>query len=370
MSRSSITLSQLSREYDLWNAEVSACTKAACGLAVRRLHAFFRWSYEREHGGPPPADFDVAVESISPRDIAHWRTWLLQGARDGRGGWLRKPVRPHTVHSYHAALRQVFRYGLELQPPLIESNPLAGVKNRRPPQPEPDVWSRVEIAALLRAIRRIRWQDSTAAVRWTSILYGLLHGQRINEVTTQRRIDLRPESGTVFVRARDDMPGQWWQWRTKGKVDRAVGVSPQYVRVLRRLLRACPWMFPHLSRRACQNRIARIGDLTWRQRQQPYSTVNRDFGVIVAQANVLRLEKGQPTIDIAYPHMGRQTAATALAARGVHPKVLSTIMGWSSAETGNRHYIQVRQEQAVQTSRSCFTTTGRRQLGNKDSNLD
>lgn len=369
MSRSSITLSALVAEYDLW-AEVAPCTKQGVAVAARRLHAFYVWQYQRQHQGAPPADFDVIVAEIQPRDIGHWRAWLVQGERSGRGGWSRRPVRPHTVHSYHAALRQLFAYGLELSPPLIGSNPMEGVPNRRPPDIEPDVWTRDEIAALLRAVRWIRWQDRTARVRWISLLYSVLHGQRINEATNLRRIDLRPAERLVLVRARGDEPGQWWQWRTKGKTDRAIGISRQYARALRRLLQECPWMYPHLSKRACQIRIERIGDLTWRQRQQPYSVVNRDFGAIVRQANVIRQERGQPTIAVAYPHMGRQTAATALAARGVHPKVLSTIMGWSSPDTGNRHYIQVQQEQAVAASRSCFTDTGRRQLGNKDSNLD
>ena len=288
------------------------------------------------------------VAEITPRDISHWRAWLIQGLG-------RRAVSLHTVHSYHAALRQLFRYGAEMQPPLIAASPMDGVKNRRPPQPEPDVWSRSEIAALVRGIRRVRWQDATARRRWTAIIYGLLHGMRINEITTLRRIDLRPAEGIVLVRARDDQPGQWWRWQTKGRTDRAIGISPVYARILRRLLRECPWMYPHLSRRACASRVARIGDLTWRQRQQPYSVVNRDFGAIVAQANVIRVERGQPTIAVAYPHMGRQTAATQLAASGVHPKIAATIMGWRSVETGNRHYIKVQQAQAIATSRACFT---------------
>lgn len=367
MSRSSqkMSLSDLVREYDLWNSEVSACTKLQVAQAARRLHAFFRWQDEQSTGVPPAAGYGVVADEVTPRDIAHWRTWLAQGERDGRGGWRRKAVSPHTVHSYHAALSQLYRYGLELQPPLVSVNPASQVRNKRPQDAEPDVWSRSEIAALLRAVRRVRWQDRTARTRWTAILYGLLHGLRINEITTLRRVDIRPAERLVLIRARGDEPGQWWQWQTKGRRDRAVGISGRYARVLARMLAECAWMFPHLSRRACQSRVARIGDLTWRQRQQPYSVVNRDFGVIVAQANVVRLEKGQPTIAVAYPHMGRQTAATALAARGVHPKVLSTIMGWSSPETGNRHYIKVQQDQALEASRSCFTAMGRKpDLGN------
>lgn len=362
MSRSSssdVTLSELSREYELWNAEVSACTKVQVALAARRLHAFFAWQYEQDHGVPPAADYEVPVDRITPRQFGHFRTWLIQGERDGFGGWRRKPVRPHTVHSYHAALSQLFRYGLELQPPLVASNPASGVRNKRPAEPEPDVWSRSEIAALLLAVRRIRWQDASSRVRWTAILYALLHGLRINEVTTLRRIDLRPDEGLVLVRAREDKPGQWWQWQTKGRRDRAVGISRRYASVLRRLLEKCPWMYPHLSRRACQSRVARIGNLTWRQKQQPYSTANRDFGVIVAQANVIRAEKGQPAIAVAYPHMGRQTAATQLAIDGVNPKIAMTIMGWSSPETGNRHYIRVEQSLAVSRSQASFSRIGR-----------
>ncbi len=368
-TRDSITLSALLAEYDLW-AEVSPCTKQAVAVATHRLHAFFRWQYEQEHHAPAPRDFDVRVDEITPRDIGHWRAWLATGERDGFGGWKRRPVSAHTVHSYHASLRQLFRYGRELQPPLITNDPMAHVPNKRPQQPEPDVWTRAELAALFRGLRRLRWRDRTARLRWTAILYGLLHGMRINEITTLRRIDLVPDEALVFVRAREDEPGQWWAWHTKGKRDRAIGISPRYVRVLRRLLRVCPWMFPHLSRRACQSRVTRVNDLSWRQRQQPYSTVNRDFDAIVSQANMIRLEKAQPTIAVAYPHMGRQTAATQLAASGVHPKVASTIMGWASVETGNRHYIKVQQSQAVAVGRECFTRAGRKKLGNKDSNLD
>ncbi len=371
MSRSSITLSALVREYTLWNAEVSDCTRVQVALAARRLHTFYRWLFEQEHKCPAPADFDVAADAITPRDIGRFRAWLAQGERDGRGGWRRKPVSPHTVHSYHAALSQLFRYGLELAPPLIGSNPMAGVKNKRPAEPEPDVWSRGEIAALLSAVRRIRWQDRTMRRRWTALLYGLLHGMRINEVTTLRRVDLRPAERLVFVRARDDKPGQWWRWQTKGRRDRAVGISHRYASVLRRLLAECSWMFPHLSRRVCQSRIKRIGDLTWRQKQQPYSVVNRDFGVIVAQANVIRMERGLPTIAVAYPHMGRQTAATQLAVDRVNPKVTATIMGWADAATGYRHYQKVEQALSISTSRASFTRIGRQSdLGNKDSNLD
>ncbi len=301
--RSSTTLAELVREYDLWNAEVSACTKLAVGQAVRSLHGFYRWQYEQDHGAAPAPDWDVPVESITPRDIGRWRAWLIQGLS-------RRPVSVHTVHSYHAALRQLWRYGEELSPPLVGSNPAAAVRNRRPADAEPDVWDRAEIAALLRAVRRMRWRDRSMEPRWVAILYGLLHGLRINEVTTLRRIDIQPKQRRVLIRARDDSPGQWWAWQTKGRRDRAVGISPMYARTLARLLRRCPWMYPHLSERACRRRVAGIGDLTWRQKQQPYSTVNRDFDGIVAEANVIRIERGQPTIATAYPHMGRQTAAT------------------------------------------------------------
>jgi integrase len=366
-----MTLSKLFREFDLWNAEVRPCTKQAVGVAVRRFHAFCKAMWEAEHGSPAPQDFDVPADEIAGRDISHWRSWLLQGERDGCGGWRRKPVSAHTVHSYHAALSELFAYGLEIDPPLVSSNPFAAVRNKRPPQPEPDVWSRNEIASLLSAVRTIRWQDPTMRIRWTSILYGLLHGERINEITTQRRMDLRPDLGVIFIRARTDEAGKWWQWTAKTANDRAVGISPRYGRVLRRLLAKCPWGFPHLSQRVCRRRIGRIGDLSWRQKQQPYCVVNRDFNRIVAQANVMRLERGQPTIAVAYPHMGRQTAATELAASRVHPKVAAAIMGWSSPETGNRHYIKVRQDEAIVISRSCFTAISRRrQLGIKDSNLD
>ncbi len=359
MSRDSITLSALAAEYDLW-AEVSPCTKQAVAVATHRLHAFFAWQYERQHQRPAPDDYDVTVAEITPRDIAHWRTWLAQGERDAHGRWARRPVSAHTVHSYHACLRQLFGYGCELQPPLISNNPMEGLANRRPEQPEPDIWTRDEIASLLRAVRRIRWRDPTAATRWTAIFYGLLHGMRINEITTLRRIDIDPDRRIVFVRAREDEPGNWWRWETKGRTDRAIGISMPYARILRRLLKLCGWMFPHLPRRACASRVARIGDLTWRQRQQPYSAVNREFDAIVRQANVIRLKRCQPTIARAYPHMGRQTAATQLAADGVHPKVAATIMGWRSVETGNRHYIKVQQAQAVATGRACFTAIGRR----------
>jgi integrase len=371
MSKSgSTTLSRLLWEYELW-AEVSPCTKTAVGVAARRLHAFFCWLYAQDHQAPAPGDFDPSVVDITPRHISHFRTWLIQGERDGYGGWRRRPVSAHTVHSYHASLRQLFRYGRELTPPLIVADPMAGIRNRRPEQPEPDVWSRSEIAALLEAVRRIRWRDPTMRIRWTAILYGLLHGQRINEITTLRRIDLRPQEGLVLIRARGDEPGRWWRWETKGRRDRALGISRQYARALRRLLAGCPWMFPHLSRRACARRLARIGDLSWRQRQCPYTVVNRDFRDIVAQANVVRLEKGQPMIAAGYLHVGRQTAATELARRRVHPKVAATIMGWASVETGNRHYIKVEQAYALCTSRACFAAIGRSpELGNKDSNLD
>jgi len=356
-----MTLAGLYREYDVWNCEVTPCTKAAVGVAARSLLAFYQAMWRQENGVAAPEEYhDVAVADISPRDVSRWRAWLTG-----------KSVSPHTVHSYHAALRQLFRYGLELSPPLIGSDPTEGVRNKRPSQPEPDVWTRDEIAALLRAVRRIRWQDSTASLRWTAILYGLLHGMRINEVTTLRQVDLSPDRRLVLVRAREDVPGQWWSWRTKSSRDRPVGTSPQYARVLHRLMRVCPWMYPHLSRRVCARRVAGIGSLTWRQRQQPYTTVNRDFDVIVEQANVIRMERGQPTIAVAYPHMGRQTAATELAANRVHPKVAAAIMGWSSPETGNRHYIKVSQSQAIAVAQDCFAAKKRpRNLGIKDSNLD
>jgi integrase len=328
-------------------------------LAARRLHAFLSWQYARDRGCPAPADFDPPADSITERDIQHWRTWLAQGERDGRGGWRRKPCSAHTVHSYHAALRQLWRYATELRPPLVAANPVNGVRNKRPQPVDPDIWDRGEIASLLWAIRRIRWQDRTMPIRWSAIVYGLLHGMRINEITTLRRIDLRPADRLVLVRARDDSAGQWWQWKTKGRRDRAVGISGRYARVLQRLLCVCPWMFPHLSRRACANRIARIGDLTWRQKQQPYSVVNRDFNAIVAQANVIRLGKGQPMIAVAYPHMGRKTAATQLAGDGVHPAIMSAIMGFLP-ETANRYYIRVEQGVAIAKSQASFSRIGRR----------
>jgi integrase len=369
MSRDSITLSQLLAEYDVWNGEISPCTKAAVAVATRRLHAFYVWRYEQEHHAPPP-DFDVRVAQITPRDIGHWRAWLAQGERDGFGGWTRRPVSPHTVHSYHAALRQLFRYGLELQPPLIGNNPMEGVANKRPADPLPDVWSRRDVGTMLRAVRRIRWQDHTESLRWTSLIYGLLHGRRINELTTARRDDLRPEQLLVLIRAHNDEPGRSWQWAPKTSVDLPVGISRRWAKILRRLMRACPWQYPHLSRKICENRLRRVGDLSWRQKQMPYGNVNRDFNKIVAQANALRLEKGQPIIATAYPHMGRKTAATQLALSGVHPKITAAIMGWSSVDTGNRFYILAEQEHAIAVGRSSFARIGGAQLGNKGSNLD
>lgn len=355
---SSITLSALFREYDLWNAEVAPCTKASVGVAVRRLHAFFKWMWEQEHKTEARQDFDMEANAIQPRDFSRFRAWLIQGERDGHGGWRRTPVRETTTASYLAALRQLYTYGRQLQPPLIDTNPMDGVKIKRPKPQEPDIWTRDEISDIFRAVRRMRWRDATKRIRWTSIIYAILHAMRINEVTTRKRDDLCPGRRLVFVRACDDVPGKSWQWRVKTATDRVVGISPQYARVLRRLLRTCPWTYPHLSRKVCQSRIAGIGDLTWRQKQQPYTVINREFAAIIAQANVIRLEQNKPMIAVAYPHMGRKTAATSMAVAGVHPKIAATIMG-CTPETANRYYVRVQQNQAVAISQTCFTGIGR-----------
>jgi hypothetical protein len=69
MSRDSITLSKLLTEYDLW-AEVSPCTKAAVGVAVRSLHRFLVWVYGQEHHTVPPADANASLGPV----VGNWGT--------------------------------------------------------------------------------------------------------------------------------------------------------------------------------------------------------------------------------------------------------------------------------------------------------
>lgn len=240
-----------------------------------------------------------------------------------------------TIVSYCASVSSIFGWSVE-NIDGVAANPFAGLRkpkvNRRPVT----YWTRDELLRLHEAIDRLEWREPVRKLQWHGIVQIADDcGLRIGEILNLRwcDVDFDGESPTLTVRYRPHTPGVFWEWGTKGKRDRVIGVPFATLVVLQRLRVACPWVYFLLPRARCQSLQQRSVELSDATRKRPYNNLYMFWNRIKKTAAV----EG----DGAF-HRIRRTAATELGEHLTVPQ-LQQMFGWQDYSTPQR-YVGLREK--------------------------
>jgi integrase len=315
------TLPELFEEFFQW-APVKGATKHKC------RSAWLQWQ-----------KFRVLYPDAS---AAKFQVWL----RDHAG------YPASSVHSYTAAVSQVYRWLADSGEYGIDGNPFDGVKRIRGDKRQVHVYGDAEINALLDAVQRIPWRDPLARMRWTGFVLLGRTGLREGEIWNLRwDHDLDLASETVHVQYRDDdSERRWWRWGTKGASDRDAPMSEDLVLFLWRFRVLAEWPMPFLKRRTYELRRRQAWPLPETVRNYPYGDFWREFRRIRRVAKI-----GAGTF-----HRLRKDAGTLLVEEGVPLPQVQAILGHKSMQTTREIYVYVDQQRAQANARAAFN---RRPLG-------
>lgn len=237
-----------------------------------------------------------------------------------------------TVKSYCAAVSSVFGWAVE-NIDGVESNPFEGVKAPKLNKSEPVYFTRDEMERLFAAVEALDWQNPVQRLQWRAMLMVAdTCGFRIGEILNLRWDDIDLDARRIVVRYRPHIPGECWEWGTKGHRDRAMPINnDDLVALLCRMKEVCPWRYPFLKARRCRYLQAHSGELTDWVRKRPYTNLY----VIWKRIRTLAQVKG----DGAF-HQVRRTAATEF---GEHLTAaqLQAAFGWQELSTAQR-YLAIR----------------------------
>ena len=310
----SVTLTQLWKYFEVGSL-VQGATKHKCRTSMRKMVALFG---------------DVAAGTVDLSMIGQWQCWM----RDDRH------MSSASVRSYFASVAQVFAWGLEVG--LVAANPWAFAKRLRSPKREVVVFTADELADLVDAAARIKFQDRSSRLRWTAIL--LLasgSGLRIGEILNLRWDDLDLDAALVHVRYRPDVFGEYWLWGTKTEQDRIVPISQEALEVLYRVAEVATWRYPFIKRITCTRLQQQVGSIAEDVRKFPYRDFYREFAKIKKAANVTRQTRGSQAIKDGCLHQMRKTAVTAWARSGVPMIDAQVVAGHRSMATTRNYYIAI-----------------------------
>jgi len=316
-----MTLPESFREFESWSP-VKGATKHKCRSAWKKWMAFCG-----QYPGAGAAKFQV---------------WLRDHAkcREAHG----HPVT--SVHSYCAAVSQVYRW-LGEQPEYAGTvNPFTGVKRMKPDRRLVQVYSPSDLHAMLDAVDGAGFQAPLTRLRWTGFFLVGLHGLREGEIWNLRwdhDIDLAAETLRIQYRD-DDRASGWWQWGTKGGSDRDVPMSEDLVNFFWRLRVHAGWLYPFLKRVTYELRLAQPWPLPERIRNYPYCNFWREFHRIRDAAK----------IKAGTFHTLRKNAGTHLAEQRVPMPHAQSILGHASMQTTNQYYVAVDKRLSMDNARNAF----------------
>ncbi len=319
----SVTLEVLFTDFEL-GAFVEDATKRKCRTAIRKLIRFAG---------------DVEASSVDVPMIGRWQVWMR-----------RQKMSVASIRSYFGAVCQMYSWAIRQS--LLTDNPFERAPNVRQPKREVQTFTPDEIEDLVDAAAQFHRCDRVAAIRWTATLYTMVDcGLRVGEIWNLRRADLDLENQVVWVRYRDDVFGEHWQWGTKGKVDRHLPISPRLLACLYRLLEVVTWRYPFLKRETCERMLMEVGALAEKRRKEPYNNFYRELGQIRAFADGRRALAQKAPIKNGGPHTIRKTAISHWARHLRMPEV-QKLAGHQSMMTTREHYVHIDGDAAVEALRA------------------
>jgi len=228
-----------------------------------------------------------------------------------------------TIKSYCASVSSVFGWAVE-NVDSVGVNPFKGLKRPKLDKTEPTYFTRDEMDRLYGAIEALDWRDPILRLQWWAILLVAdTCGFRIGEILNVRWDDIDLDGRLIKVRHRPHMPGECWEWGTKGHRDRFMPIPDDLLALLYRMKQTCPWRYPFLKERRCLYLQENSGSLSDSTRKRPYTNLYETWKRIRATANV----KG----DGAF-HDVRRLAATELAP-DLSAQELKLAFGWQSLST-------------------------------------
>jgi len=236
---SDVTLSQLYQEYEMFQS-VKGCTKAKARSAFRHLVAFAG---------------DVPVAQLGPGRINKWMTWLATRAINPR---TRRPgLRPWTIKTTVGAAAQVFGWAIRQREADgsneygLRANPFCDADAAKVDDKAIRYYTESEAKEILATAGTLTWRDPTKTLAWyAAIQLAAVCGLRKGEVLNLRWRDVDLDGGRVLVRHRDDKPGEYWEWQSKGKHEGEVPMSDGLWQTMFRLKQVRPWPYPFLMK--CQ----------------------------------------------------------------------------------------------------------------------
>lgn len=361
--------------------------KSKSGFATKKeaesaLHEFIR---HVELGGDPPERIELVTF------LGRWLEYQrVRGTRartlDAYEGYVRREivpligaielaaVRPHHVRTVMlrmqqrglssatiaqvrsilgSALRQAVADG------LITANPVAAVRRPRMQRPEPHWPTSSQLGALMRASRGTVWE--------VPILLATVTGARRSEILGIAWADVDLGDGTIFIR-RGVQPVR--------SADRAttVAFTPLKTSRARRQVQLPPFALKRIRRhRREQLKRRSARGLKWRD---PVDELGEPLAMVCDRGDGLppypdaftrafkRLARRAGMHPATRLHDLRHAVATELGRRGVHPVIVSAVLGHASPAFTIAVYQHAWQEGPSEAARAIEAALGRPRVGN------
>jgi integrase len=279
-----LTVKQWLTEWLAGLTGVATSTKWRRGITVKRLLL--------------PALGHLQLRDLSQRDI------VAMHAELARAGY-----KPGTIGNAHGILSVALSAAVRLE--LLPRNVAKLVSRPRIPRHEPTVLTPAQLAKLLAAVAGWRLEALVVLLAGTGLRFGEAAALRWTDIDLDRgRIRLvrtvtQPKGGPAFS-----------EGKTRGS-RRAVPIGPNLVAALR----------AHRVRQA-EERLA--AGPAWVDDGLVFTGMH---GGILANSTLRHALPGYckaAGVPVISPHGLRHTAATSLLAAGVHPKIVSELLGHSS----------------------------------------
>jgi len=312
------------------------------GTRARTLEAY--GGYIRREIVPLVGGIEVAV--LRPH---HVRTVLLRMQKRG--------LSPATIAQVPSVLGSALRQAVA--DGIITANPVAAVKRPKMQRREPHWPTSAQLAALLRASRGTVWE--------VPILLAIVTGARRSEILGISWSDVDMEEGTITIR-RGGQP-------VRG-ADRSgtIAFTPLKTRRARRRIQLLPFSLKRLRlhRREQLKRRTAMGSW-WRdpcdERGNPLAMVcDRGDGLPpypdALTRGFKRLARRAGLHPATRLHDVRHAVATELGRRGVHPVIVSAVLGHASPAFTLAVYQHAWQEGPSEAARALEAALGRPHVGN------
>jgi len=249
---------------------------------------------------------DVDIDSISLDDCELYLSYLVDVGCAKR-----------TANNYVKAVGRVFNWAVEHG--RIESNPFERVGFFKIPQKPAKVYTVSELQSLLVAASG---DEVMQAYIWLGI-----NTLRKGEVMNLTRADIDFENDVIKIQPKYRTAGTW-DWQPKNRKLRYVPMISVVKKILLDRIKDLPAYQPYvnLSPRRYGYMLARMDELTERQKKKPFQNFDRNF----------RRLRSRVFVDGDY-HQLRRTGLTMMLEEGEAPHVVQVIAGHSNIKTTQRY---------------------------------